>query len=518
MLDSMRILFLTDNFPPETNAPAARTFEHARVWVGEGHEVTVITSVPNFPTGRVHEGYRNRPYTVTEMSGIRVVRVWTYISANRGRIRRSLDYLSYMVSAIPAGMLQRASDVVVGTSPQFLTVVAADAVSFLRGIPFVFELRDLWPESIAAVGAAPDGPALRRHGRVATRLYRRADRVVAVTESFRRVLERRGIPAEKIAVVRNGVDMARFAPRELDKGFRDEIGAGEGEFVVTYAGTVGMAHGLAVVLEAAARSAGEPIRYVVVGEGAEKERLEIEASERRLSNIVFLEGVPRERIPGILAASDAVLVHLKDDPLFETVLPSKMFEAMAMAKPILLGVRGESAEILRRTGSGIVFEPEDVAGLLGAVRELAADRGLAKSLGMRGREAAEREFRREAAAMRMLSVLEEVVGIAAVRRPLEAVPALQPAQIGGLVRVATPAEARFVGIRATHGTPRVRGAAGAEEAPAMDHREEPVAADGATVAGTSRPSPDSREAAPPGHPEEASQETPARSSEPARSS
>ncbi len=488
MLDFMRILFLTDNFPPETNAPAARTFEHARVWVAEGHEVTVVTSVPNFPTGRVHEGYRNRPYAVEEMSGIRVVRVWTYISANRGSFRRSLDYLSYMLAAIPAGAVQRRPDVVVGTSPQFLTVVAADIVSFLLGTPFVFELRDLWPESIAAVGAAGDGLAVGLLGRLATRLYRRADRVVAVTESFRTILMGKGIPSERIAVVRNGVDIDRFVPGALDESFRREIGAGAEEFVITYAGTVGMAHGLSVVLDAAARSAGEPIRFALVGEGAEKQRLSIEAARRGLSNVVFLGGVPRERIPGILAASDAVLVHLKDDPLFETVLPSKMFEAMAMAKPILLGVRGESAEILKRTGSGIAFEPEDVAGLLSAARELAADRGLAKSLGQHGREAAEREFRRKTAALKMLSVLEEVAGIAAVPRPVEIAPARAATAAVGLVALATPAEARLVGVRpAPSGAADAasaagpQGAAGAEEAPATEHVEEMAAEDAEAV-------------------------------------
>ena len=149
----MRILFLTDNFPPETNAPAVRTFEHARTWVEEGHEVTVVTSVPNFPTGRIHRGYRNRPYAVESIAGIRVVRVWTFLAANAGTFRRSLDYLSYMASAIPAALVQERPDVVVGTSPQLLTVLAAWVVSRLRRVPCIFELRDLWPESMIAVGA-----------------------------------------------------------------------------------------------------------------------------------------------------------------------------------------------------------------------------------------------------------------------------------------------------------------------------------------------------------------------------
>ena len=186
--DPLKILFLTDSFPPETNAPAVRTYEHARVWVEDGHEVTVVTGAPNAPAGRVFEGYTNRPYAIENMDGVRVVRVWTYVTA----------YLSFMLSAGPGALAQGKPDVVVGTSPQLLTAAAAWLVARIRRVPFVFELRDLWPESIAAVGAASGGVALRVLGRVAEGLYRRADHIVSVTESFVDVLRDRGVPAERI--------------------------------------------------------------------------------------------------------------------------------------------------------------------------------------------------------------------------------------------------------------------------------------------------------------------------------
>jgi colanic acid biosynthesis glycosyl transferase WcaI len=401
----MRILFLSDNFPPETNAPATRTFEHARVWVEHGHDVTIVTCAPNFPSGKVHAGYRNVPRRVEVMDGIRVVRVWTYVTANQGTVRRSLDYLSFLLAAVPAALVERRPDVVVGTSPQFFAAWAASVVSRLRRVPFVFELRDLWPESIAAVGAARGRFAIRVLERVADALYERADAIVSVTDSYVGILAERGVPVSKITVVRNGVDLDEFAARAGSESVRRELGIGPDEFVVTYVGTIGMAHGLSSTLEAARTTLGEPIRYLFVGEGAEKERLVREAARLGLSNVTFLAPQPRSRVPEILGASQAVLVHLRDAPLFATVIPSKIFEAMAMERPIILGVRGESAAIVERTRSGLVVSPEAPHELAAAIRRLAGDPGLAMRLGTNGRRAAETEFRRDTAAMKMLDVL-----------------------------------------------------------------------------------------------------------------
>lgn len=379
----------------------------------QGHEVTVVTGAPNFPTGRVHEGYRNRPYAVEDVDGIRVVRVWTYMAPNEGRFRRSLDYLSFMTSAIPAALMQRRPDVVVGTSPQLFTVLGAWVVSALRRVPCVFELRDLWPESIAAVGAAGDGLMLSALARLAGFLYHRVDRIVSVTESFADILEERGVPRGKVAVVRNGVDLEEFVPRDRDDSLRGELGISPDDFVVAYVGTIGMAHGLSHVAEAAEATAGEGVRYLIVGEGAEKSSLVEAVRARGLANVTFLDGQPRERVPATLAASDAVLVHLRDDPVFQSVIPSKIFEAMAMAKPIVHGVRGESAGIVRRADCGLTIEPEQPLELAAAVRALMNDPVMRKRLGENGRRAAEREFCRRTAALKMLDVLMDTAGVRA---------------------------------------------------------------------------------------------------------
>jgi len=248
----VHILFLTDNFPPEVNAPASRTFEHCRQWVKAGHRVTVITCAPNFPKGKVFDGYKNRLWQRERMEGIDVIRVWSYITANEGFSRRVLDYLSFMLSAIVVGPWVRDVDVIVGTSPQFFTACAAYVVSRLKGVPYVFELRDLWPESIKAVGAMKDSRAIRMLERLELFLYRKSAAVVSVTESFKKVLVRRGIPAEKIHVVTNGVDVSQFRPRPKDRDLTARLGL-EGKFVAGYIGTHGMAHALETLIEAAER-------------------------------------------------------------------------------------------------------------------------------------------------------------------------------------------------------------------------------------------------------------------------
>ncbi|NBV63013.1 MAG: glycosyltransferase WbuB [Planctomycetes bacterium] len=200
----MHLLFLTDNFPPEVNAPASRTFEHCREWVRKGHRVTVITCAPNFPKGKVFDGYQNKAFQTETIEGIEVIRVWSYITANEGFVRRILDYLSFMASAIVASPRVRGVDLVIGTSPQFFTAVAAYVVSRMKRIPYVFELRDLWPESIKAVGAMKESFAIRMLERLEMFLYRKAARIVSVTESFKQVLMRRGIARARRHPAREG--------------------------------------------------------------------------------------------------------------------------------------------------------------------------------------------------------------------------------------------------------------------------------------------------------------------------
>ncbi len=404
----MRILFLTDNFPPEVNAPASRTFEHCREWVAAGHDVTVITSAPNFPAGKLFEGYRNRVFARESVAGIEVVRVWSYISANEGFLRRTLDYASFMAAATPASLAVPRPDIVIATSPQFFTACAGYLASRLRGVPFVFELRDLWPDSIRAVGALRQEPLLAGLEQLELFLYRKAAMIVAVTNSFKHRLADRGIDPAKIHVVTNGADLRLFRPRSRDTQLVRQLSLG-GKFVAGYVGTHGLAHGLETLLEAARllRDEGrDDIHLLFLGNGARKAALHARAREMALSNVTFLDTVPRSEVVRYWSLLDASVIHLRKADLFSTVIPSKLFESMAMGIPVLHGVRGESADIVEREGAGLTFEPENACQLRDRLVELSRDRQLAGRLGANGVRAAGRYDRRHLAA-RMLGLIEQ---------------------------------------------------------------------------------------------------------------
>lgn len=401
----MHILFLSDNFPPETNAPATRLHEHARRWVAAGHQVTVVTCAPNFPTGRVFDGYENRWLQRETIDGIEVLRVKTFITANSGFALRCLDYISFMIMGIFGGLLPKNPDVVVASSPQFFAAVGGWLLAGLRRKPFIFEVRDLWPASIAAVGAMRESFLLRTLERVELFLYRRAQTVVPVTKAFRQDLIERGIAPEKIHVVTNGVDLGRYEPLE-----RNELVAREFEvsskFVVGYLGTHGMAHALESVLTAAdgLRDALD-VHFLFVGSGAAKQGLLERADDLALDNVGFHAPQPKERMPELWSVCDVVLVHLKDMQVFETVIPSKIFEAMGMGLPIVLaGPDGEAAEILRETGAGVWVPAEDPKALAGVLRELSQDPARRQRMAAASLEAAQR-YSRDTLAARMLQIV-----------------------------------------------------------------------------------------------------------------
>lgn len=407
----MRILFFTDNFPPETNAPASRTYEHAVRWVRAGHQVQVITCAPNFPTGKVFPGYRNRFLQRETIDGIEVTRVWTYMSSNSGFALRLIDYFSFMFMAALIAPFQRRPDIVIGTSPQFFTLPAAWFAAKVKRVPWILELRDLWPESVKTVGAMDDSLLIRLAERLEIFLYRSADRIVTVTHAFKRVLQDRGIDGGKISVVTNGVDLSRYAPRPRDGELVRKLDL-EGKTVGGYVGTHGMAHGLCTLLDAAeiaqSDSALSDLVLLFVGDGAHRRELEALAAKRKISNVRFVGAVSKQDIARYWSLLDFSIVHLKDDPLFTTVIPSKIFECMGMGIPLLMGVKGEALEIIEQTGSGLAFAPEDATDLVARMSALVSDPALRDTLARRSCDAAP-DFDRNALASRLLEVIKEAV-------------------------------------------------------------------------------------------------------------
>ena len=372
----MHILFLTDNFPPEGNAPASRTYEHAREWVKLGHDVTVITCAPNFPEGVLFDGYKNKWYQREVMEGIDVVRVKTYITANEGFVKRILDYISFGVMGGIAGLFQTRPDVIVSTSPQFFCACGAWVLSVVRWKPWVFELRDIWPASITAVGAMEKSTIIRVLEKLEMFLYRRADRIVAVTNSFKTELIERGIDGDKIDVVINGVDLSKYSPVDTkDPALADQYGLA-GKFVVGYIGTHGMAHALDKVLAAAALlQDNDDVRFLFAGGGAERASLERLAAERGLSNVVMMPRQPKEAMPAVWSLCDISLISLRDTPLFTKVIPSKIFESMGMGLPMVIACpAGEATDIIADTSSGVMVEPENPEALAGCIAGLYSDR------------------------------------------------------------------------------------------------------------------------------------------------
>jgi glycosyltransferase involved in cell wall biosynthesis len=385
--------------------------------VKAGHDVTVITCAPNFPKGEVYPGYRNSLLSREVMDGIRVLRVWTYITANEGFLKRILDYCSFMVSAVLASPWVKQPDVVIATSPQFFTACAGYMVGRMKHIPFVFELRDMWPESIKAVGAMEDSRIIQMLERVEMFLYRRASRIVSVTESFKKILVKRGIEAEKISVVTNGVDISRFHPMPKDGALMAKYRL-EGKFVAGYVGTHGMAHGLETILRAAkrleGRGAGDLYRFILLGDGARKESLKETAMQMGLENVIFIDSVPKEQVAKYWSLLDASIIHLRKTELFTTVIPSKLFECMGMGIPVLHGVAGESADIVEREGVGLVFEPENDGELCEKLVRLKEDRGVYDGLRERCLTAA-RNYDRGELARKMLELVNPQIKKSRIR-------------------------------------------------------------------------------------------------------
>lgn len=401
----MKILFITDNFPPEVNAPATRTFEHCKEWVKKGDEVTVITCAPNFPKGKVYEGYKNKLFQKEEIEGIKVIRVWSYISANKGFAKRIIDFLSFAFMAFWVGLFKK-TDVIIATSPQFFTTWTAETLATLKRKPWVFELRDIWPESIRAVGAiSGDSKIFKFLEKIELRLYKRSSRVISVTESFKKNLIERGIDSKKVKVVINGANLERFSKMEKDAALVEKYNL-KGKFVAGYVGTHGMAHKLDFILNSWPKN-NPDFHLMLMGDGAEKSKLIVLAKALNITNISFIPSMLKEDVPAYLSLMDVSLVPLKKSELFKTVIPSKIFENSAMQIPILLGVEGESADIIQKYNAGLCFEPENKEDFLTKLNLLKEDQTVYENC-QEGCLRLAKEFDRKKMAEKMRNFLLEI--------------------------------------------------------------------------------------------------------------
>ncbi|HLG35907.1 MAG TPA: glycosyltransferase family 4 protein [Bacteroidia bacterium] len=398
----MKILFLTDNFPPEVNAPANRTFEHCREWVKHGGEVTVVTCFPNFPGGKIYDGFRHKLFQRENIEGINVIRVWTYVSPNKGIVRRSLDYLSFGIASFIVGLFS-SCNLIVATSPQFFTAVSAGAISVLRRKKFVFEVRDLWPESIIGVDVMKKNIVIHILSWIEKLLYQRAWRIIVVSEAFTDSIVARGVNRNKIHCISNGIDRNVFSPQKRNEVLVEKLKL-ENKFIVGYMGTHGMAHKLDFIINSISNINDNSLHFIFIGEGAKKEKLVMQAEKLELKNITFINNVSRDEVPAYLSLLDIGLINLRKSEAFEKVIPSKLFELAAMEIPVLLGVQGEAQKLLMKYNAGTCFEPENKDDFISKLMDLKNNSRLREEV-KAGAALLAKDFNRKMLAQKMFELL-----------------------------------------------------------------------------------------------------------------
>jgi hypothetical protein len=403
----MRIIIVTHYFPPETGAPQARLSGLAAAWAEDGDEVTVLTGMPNHPTGVIPPEYRGAVRRRERRDGYRVLRTWLYATPNQGMARKTIGHLSFMISSVLlGGRASGPADVIVVSSPTFFAVGAGWLLARLKRARLVVEVRDLWPAIFTELGVLTSRPVIRLLERLELAAYAAADTVIVVSDGFRANLIGRGVPVGKVHTIRNGVRPGEFDPdTPADTRLRARLGASPGDCLVLYAGTHGISQGLTSVADTAAQLTDEAIRFAFVGDGADKQRLRLRVTEHGLRNVTLLPGIPHEQVPALLAAADICLVPLRDVPLFSSFIPSKMFEYLAAGKPVVAALAGEAAQILREAGAWIV-PPADSEALASAIRTLAADPQRRQAMGRQGRCYVEKHFDRGALAQLYRKLLD----------------------------------------------------------------------------------------------------------------
>ncbi|RLD26159.1 MAG: glycosyltransferase WbuB, partial [Bacteroidetes bacterium] len=349
----LKILLVTEYFPPEIGAGSNRAFELSKRWIEKGASVTVITGFPDYPDGVIPEEYKNYKFLKEEYQGINVIRTYTVAAPNRGFLKRVISFSSFMFSSIIQGTkASRKQDILIATSPPFSVGIAGYIISRLKKIPFIFEVRDLWPESIIQLGQLKNKFIIKVLESIERFLYKKSIHIVPVAESTTAVLKKKGISKSKITVIKNGVNLNEVIPQQKDSELSVKLGLNR-KTIISYIGTLGLSHALDKVLETAKLLSNKnEVGFLIVGDGAERENLLKKSQQYDLQNVCFIKKVEKEKIASYYSISDILIVSLKDLPIFKKVIPSKLFEIMAFEKPILISVDGEARSVVESANSG----------------------------------------------------------------------------------------------------------------------------------------------------------------------
>jgi glycosyltransferase involved in cell wall biosynthesis len=407
----MRILYLSQYFPPEIGATQTRAHEMARGLVRAGHQVTLLTEVPNHPTGIVPPEYRGKLWERSELDGIEVLRLWVKASPVKTFRRRMAFYASYMVMATFAGLFLAKGkySLIYATSPPLFVGAAALALSLLRRTPLVFEVRDLWPESAVELGELRNKRAQRLATWLEERCYRRAKRIVVVTGGIEARLVERGRSPQKLVLIPNGANTEVFSPRPPDTALRKELGIDADRYIAIYTGLHGLAQGLETVLEAARLLRSDPdIVFLLVGDGPRKPVLVEMAGEMRLENVIFRGAVAERELPRYLSLANVGVHAYRRMAICRGALPVKMFSYMASGLPVVLAAEGEAGRLLREADAGVVVPPENPGAFAQAILELKSASEVGKLYAQAGVAYVRANYSRQELAQRLVSALEEV--------------------------------------------------------------------------------------------------------------
>jgi glycosyltransferase involved in cell wall biosynthesis len=405
----MKVLLIHQMFASPNEPGGTRHYELGRRLVDRGDQFAVVASNLNYKTGRpITSG--KRLVTEQNVGGIRIVRTYTYPSLHRGFVWRIASFVSFMLTSIVAAWRAGPVDLVIGTSPPLFQLVSAFLIARLRRCPLIVEIRDLWPEFAIDIGVLKNPILIRLARCLEMFFYRHATHLVVNSPAYKTYLvQTKGVPAPKVTLIANGVDPQMFRPDDDGHRLRTELGV-DGQFVVTYAGALGLANDIDTVLRAAARLEHENgIRFLIAGDGKERPRLEGMAKQLALSNTSFIGPRPKSQIPTVLAASDACVATLKDIAMFRTTYPNKVFDYMAAARPILLGIDGVIREVVESADAGIFIPPGDDQALAAAILRLRADRPKARAMGARGRSYVTEHFHRDRQARDFAELLDRLI-------------------------------------------------------------------------------------------------------------
>lgn len=403
----MKIVVISHYFPPEIGAPSARLYEMSKRWVELGNEVSVVTCFPNHPTGVIPEEYKGVKYKLENMDGIQVHRNYVYATPNKGFIKKTLGHISFMFSSVVFSMKKiDRPDVIITSSPTFFSIFSGYWYSLRKKADFVLEIRDLWPAAMIELGVLKEGLITRVLEKMELFFYRKSNKLIVVTQSFKDNVVNRGINGDKVHVITNGVNQNLFFPKEKNQELLSKYNL-QDKFVISYVGAHGISQNLRTILEVAKifRSY-KNIGFILVGEGAEKDKLKQIASEEELSNVQFIDGQPKELISNFYNSSDLCLIPLKKIEIFKTFIPSKMFEIMACGVPIVASLEGEAAQILKSSNAAAVVQPDNPDEIAKVIQELIDDKEKYNQMKISGPKFVEKYYSRDKLAEKYLELIK----------------------------------------------------------------------------------------------------------------